>query len=203
MSRVTHVEILVEEESMEAALREFLPRVLPPVTFEIYRHQGKGDLLKKLPSRLAAYRRWLPDNMRIIVLVDRDGEDCHELKARLESIANTARLNTRTVAGGDTYQIVNRIVIEELEAWYFGDWDAVRRAYPNVPTSVPRQARFRDPDAIRGGTWEAFEKTLKGAGYFASGLRKIECARAIAPHWEVDRNRSRSFRAFVTALTDF
>jgi hypothetical protein len=25
--------------------------------------------------------------------------------------------------------VVNRLAIEELEAWYFGDWEAVRAAY--------------------------------------------------------------------------
>lgn len=46
-----HLEILVEEPSMEAFLRELLPRMLgDKVSFEIYPFQCKGDLLSKLSS---------------------------------------------------------------------------------------------------------------------------------------------------------
>jgi hypothetical protein len=49
---VSHVEVLVEEPSMKAALRELLPRVLGDLTFQIYRYQCKNELLKRLPERL-------------------------------------------------------------------------------------------------------------------------------------------------------
>ena len=96
--------------------------------------------------------------------------------------------------------MVNRIAIEELEAWFFGDWEAVRSAYPKVPASQLQKAGFRDPDAIKGGTWEAMERVMQGAGYFGGGLRKIELARSVAAHMVAERNRSASFRAFVEAV---
>jgi len=44
-----HLELLVEEPSMEAFLRALLPRVLPAGrTFEVHAFQGKDDLLAKL-----------------------------------------------------------------------------------------------------------------------------------------------------------
>ena len=92
------------------------------------------------------------------------------------------------------------MAIEELEAWYFGDWSAVRRAYPRVSAKVPRQAKYRFPDAIKGGTWEAFERILKRAGYFRTGLRKIEAARAVAEHMDPERNSSPSFCSLKSAL---
>jgi hypothetical protein len=98
--------------------------------------------------------------------------------------------------------VVNRIAIEELEAWYFGDWRAVRAAYPKVPRNAPQQASFRHPDDIAGGTWEAFERVLQGAGYFGQGLRKVEAARTIAPHLVPRRNTSPSFRALRDALQE-
>ena len=49
---VAHLEILVEEDSMEAALRELLPKLAGDMSFAIHRHQGKADLLRKLPKRL-------------------------------------------------------------------------------------------------------------------------------------------------------
>jgi hypothetical protein len=97
--------------------------------------------------------------------------------------------------------VINRIVVEELEAWYFGDWQAVRSAFPSVPESIPRQAGYRIPDEIRGGTWERFEQVLKRAGYFSTGLRKLECAKAVARHMRPERNGSRSFQAFLEALS--
>ena len=111
----------------------------------------------------------------------------------LDQAAAEARLLSRSDAGERPWQVVNRIVIEELEAWYFGDWDAVRAAYPRVRPNIPRQARYRDPDAIQGGTWEAFERLLKRHGYFTTGLRKVEAARAVATHIDPARNSSRSF----------
>lgn len=199
---VSHVEVLVEEPSMEAALRALLPRVLGEMSFEVYPYQCKDDLLRKLPSRLRGYAAWLPDDYRVVVVVDRDDDDCRELKQRLERWVADAGLLSRSMAGGRPYQVVNRLAIEELEAWYFGDWGAVQSAYPNVPHTVPLKAKYRDPDAIAGGTWEAFERVLQRAGYLKTGLRKIEAARAIAEHWQVPRNRSHSFGAFCDVLRE-
>lgn len=202
MMAVSHVEVLVEEPSMEAALRVLLPRVLGDLTFEVYPYQCKDELLKRLPDRLRGYSAWLPDDYRIAVVVDRDNNDCHELKRQLEQMASAADLRTRTSACGGPYQMVNRLAVEELEAWYFGDWDAVREAYPKVPESIPNQAKYRDPDAIAGGTWEAFQRVLQRAGYYQTGLRKIEAARAVAEHWKPQVNRSHSFRLFRDVLQE-
>ncbi len=51
-----HLELLVEEPSMEAFLRALLPRLLPQDrTFEVHPFQGKSDLLGKLEARLRGY----------------------------------------------------------------------------------------------------------------------------------------------------
>ena len=196
---VAHIEVLVEERSMEAALRVFLPRVVGRLTFQIHPFRGKDDLMAKLPKRLRGYGMWLPEDWRVVVLVDRDDDDCLCLKLHLETIAWEAGLQTRGASLDGRYAVATRLAIEELEAWYFGDWIAVRAAYPRVPEGVPRKAAFRDPDSI-GDTWEQFEKVLQRARYFTGGLRKIEAARAIAAHWDPDRNVSESFRAFRAVL---
>jgi hypothetical protein len=136
------------------------------------------------------------------VVVDRDDDDCDELKARLEKMAVDARLATRSKAGGRPYVVVNRLAIEELEAWYFGDWEAVRASYPRVPATIPSQARYRDPDAVAGGTWEELERVLQKAGYFKIGLAKIEAAKAIAANMAPGRNSSRSFQVLRDALAE-
>ena len=188
---------------MEAFLRKVLPRLLPTsCTFAIHAFQGKPDLLAKLHRRLRGYAQWLPPNWRVFVIVDRDRDDCRTLKHQLEDVASRAELMTRSQAGSCHWQVVNRIAIEELEAWYFGDWDAVQSAYPRVSASVPKQAGYRNPDAIRGGTWEAFERVLKRGGYFKTGLRRIETARAVAACFEPSRSRSRSFARFRDAVIE-
>jgi hypothetical protein len=198
-----HLELLVEEPSMEAFLRALLPRLLPQDrTFEVHPFQGKSDLLGKLEQRLRGYAAWLPADWRIVVVVDRDDEDCRVLKRQLESIARRAGLSTRTRAGNAAWQLVNRIAIEELEAWFFGDWAAVRSAYPRASVNVPRRQGFRDPDAIAGGTWEAFEHVMQAHGYFKGGLTKIEAARAIGAHIDPARTSSHSFRTFSTAISE-
>lgn len=65
-------------------------------------------------------------------------------------------------------------------------------AYPKVSKNIPNRAKYRDPDAIRN-TWEAFEGILKRSGYFTTGLRKVEAARAVGALADPMRNRSQSF----------
>lgn len=198
-----HLEILVEEPSMEAFLRGFVPRVLGQrVTFQIVSFQGKSDLLCQLSARLRAYAAWIPSSHRIVVVVDRDDDDCRALKRRIEACCTDAALPSRSAVGDRSWRIVTRLAIEELEAWYFGDWQAVRKVYPRVKATVPASAPFRNPDAIQGGTWEAFERVLKNAGYFRGGLRKIEIARQLGAVIDPDQNNSPSFRSFVAALRE-
>jgi hypothetical protein len=199
---VEHIEVLAEELSMEAFLRAMLPRILRNVTFEVYPHQGKHDLLKHLPARLQGYSRWLPTSWRIVVVMDRDNDDCKELKARMEKVASDAGLATRSTGLGGGYRVINRLAIEELEAWYFGDWHAVRTAYPRVAEGVPNKPKYRNPDGIAGGTWEAFERILQRAGYFKGGLGKIEAARTIGRYIDPQVNTSSSFQAFRDAVQD-
>lgn len=186
---------------MEAFLAGSLPSLLPVgVTWVLHVYQGKFDLLRKLPSRLAGYKAWLPADRRIVVLVDRDDDDPMALKSSLEALAQAAGLTTKTSCGTDVWQCANRIAVEELEAWFFGDWEAVRSVYPRVSATQRSKAGFRDPDDIAGGTWEALERLLKNAGYFKEGLRKVELATEVARTFDPDRCTSTSFRQFRAAL---
>jgi hypothetical protein len=196
-----HIEFFVEERSAEAALLNLLPKIVGNrATWAIHPFGGKMDLLCKLPSRLRAYARWMPSDRRLVVLVDEDRQDCRRLKRKLEEAAWNARLGTPAHPLDGRWTVINRMAIEELEAWYFGDWEAVRQAYPHVPETITRQAPYRNPDAIKGGTWEALERVLIRAGYYAGGMPKTETAREISLHMNPDRNRSRSFNLFVRTL---
>ena len=197
----SHFEFLVEEPSMEAFLGAWLPRFLPHhCTFGIFPHRGKHALLRRLGNRLRGYANWMPPEYRIVVVVDRDKDDCEELKLRLEQICASAGLRSRRAAGGPEWQVATRIAVEELEAWYFGDWPAVRAAYPRVPAQIPHRVARQDPDAIPGGTWEAFERVLQRYGHFKQGLAKVQAATDIGQHVDPARNRSHSFAVFRDAI---
>jgi hypothetical protein len=201
--RAEHLEFLVEEPSMEAFLTAILPNLFGDrSTFTIHVYQGKSDLLSKLAARLRGYAKWLPDNMRIVVMVDQDDSDCRVLKQRLEADAEAAGLSTRAGTGTSVWQVVNRIAVEELEAWFFGEWAGVRQAYPRASALVVSQAPYRRCDAIAGGTWEAFERIMKRYGYFGGGLRKIEAAREIGRYFNHEACMSPSFATFRDAVIE-
>lgn len=198
------LEVLVEEPSAEAALERLLPVLVPGHDFRIRVFAGKPDLLRNLPDRMRGYaRRHDRERLRILVLVDEDREECIALKERMERAAADAGLVTRSSApGGRPFTVLNRVVVEELEAWYLGDLDALRIGYPQLPPSLDRRRRFRDPDAVPGGTAEALLRELQRAGYFRGleRLPKVQLARQVAPHMRPGRNRSHSFTVFAEGL---
>ncbi len=157
-----------------------------------------------MPDRFKGYKQWLQwllDDFRIVVLIDEDREDCIKLKQKLEDIAVDVGLVTKTAAGTDRpFQVLNRLVIEELEAWFFGDVEAICAAYPRISPSLAQQAKYRNPDAVKGGTWEALERELKKKGYHPGGLNKLMAAREISQHMNPERNSSHSFQVFRDAL---
>ena len=190
-----HLEILVEEPSAEAALGKLLPKILGETpSFRIHVFSGKKDLLRKLPQRLRGYKKWLPPEYRILILVDQDRENCHQLKQRLNRVIQEAGLMYRL-------QILTRIAIEELEAWFLGDFEAIRSAFPRIPANLDRKAAYRDPDGIRG-SWETLERLLQRVGYYRNGMPKIEAARVIASHMDTTRNRSHSFQVFLRGVRE-
>jgi Domain of unknown function (DUF4276) len=195
-----NLEVLVEEPSAARALRVLLPKIIPDTPFEIRTLYGKDQLLKELPGRLRSYAGWVGQaQTKIVVVVDRDDDDCVELKSRLERLAIDAGLTTCSRSSGPA-TVLNRIVIEELEAWFLGDVEALRGAYPRVQASLGQQARYRDPDAITGGTSEALHRVLRKHGYFVKGFNKLQVAGKVALHMDVESNRSRSFQVFRDGL---
>lgn len=197
-----HVDFHVEEPSAEEALRRLLPQIVRNrATYKIIDHRSKERLLRMLPQRLRAYAdRVVREDLRIVVLVDRDDDDCLALKGRLEEVARLAGLRTKTVAGTGAFHVVNRVAVEELEAWFFGDVAAICATYPRVPASLAQKASFRNPDAIRGGTWEALHRILKKHGYLGEVYPKKKIAEEIASKMNPTLNRSHSFRCFVEGI---
>lgn len=196
------IEFLLEEQSAEEALKHLLPRLLGQrAQWKLINLGSKYKLLKALPQRLAAYRQRIEqgENLRIVVLLDRDADNCKALKRKLEETARGAGLasKTRPDAQG-RFHVVNRIVIEELESWFIGDPAALRQAFPSLPKIDETRGIFRNPD--NGGSWEALHRFLKKHGIFKSSYPKIDAARRIASKLDIQANRSRSFRVFVDGV---
>lgn len=200
-----HIEFQVEEASMEVALENIAPKIIKGrATFRIINYRSKSGLLKNIPSRLRGYHsrfRNPNENMRIIIIIDEDRSSCHELKTRLEDHAKKSGLYTKTSPDSNGfYSVVNRIVVEELEAWFFGDNEALKKSYPRLPKNLHLKSRYRNPDSIKGGTWEALNRELKKAGYYKSYFPKMEVAKKISSAMCPSRNRSKSFQVFHLGL---
>lgn len=201
---VREIQIHVEEPSMEAFLDALLPRLLPlGVLWRPINYGSKQQLLERLPQRLAGYANYDPAyRLKVLILVDRDADDCVALKSRLEAMCLESGLASKTrPAAGGAFDVVNRIVIEELEAWFFGDPDALQAAWPGTGRTA-RRAAYREPDAVKGGTHEAMLRMLKASGHLrdADRLPKIEVARTMGGILIPERNRSSSFQHFWTGL---
>ena len=85
------IEFFLEEPSAEVALKAILPKIISDnVSRYFYVFRGKHHLLGNLSSRLKSYRHGMRDDLRIMVLIDEDRQDCLKLKATLEKIAREA-----------------------------------------------------------------------------------------------------------------
>ena len=198
---MSRLEVLVEEPSAEAALRHLLPKLIPgAVRWKIVNLGSKPRLLKKLEARLRAYRVRVEhgEDVRILVLVDRDDDDCLALKRRLASSAARAGLSTRPRPdGAGRVRVVNRVVVEELESWFLGDPAALRLAFSSLPAANPGSPPFRSPER---GDWKTLHRYLRKHRIYRGHYPKIDAARRIASKMDVTMNRSPSFRQFRAGL---
>lgn len=174
---------LTEEESMNLALRELLPRIRPAAhEFQHWlaiAHQGKADLDRSFPRKL---RAWQEPNARFCILRDNDGADCATLKQEL-----LARIP------GNAPATTIRLVCQELESWFLGDLDAVCAAFPSASRRASfRSIQSRDPDTLTN----ASELLKELTGTAAKRIRSQQIAR----HLDPARNRSKSFEVFVRTL---
>lgn len=134
------------------------------------------------------------------MLTDEDRQDCRQLKQKLDQAALAAGLSTKSSSKGGRFTVLNRIAIEELEAWYLGDPAALSSTFKGVSPHFAGKRAYRDPDAIAGGTWEALERLLQKAGYYHGGLAKVEVARIMSTRIDTTRNTSRSFQRFIAGI---
>lgn len=161
-----------------------MPRLFPGwvdgLHFLCIPHEGKSDLDRSIPRKLAAWR--IPGD-RFVIVRDNDNANCIDVKARLQALC----------AQGGQPQTLIRLVCQELESWYLGDLAALAVAFeqPKVDTPALRK-RFANPD-----DWQKPSVEVKR---LAPAFQKSSGARAMARHLNSASNRSRSLQVFVAGV---
>ena len=206
-----HFEILVEDASGKIALESILGKILGPNvqdhTYRIIPYKGIGRIPKNLRGTTDPQKRILLDQLprllrgygksfqnsaaAVVVVVDLDDKDCQVFKQELLNILNNCNPQPTTLF---------RIAIEEGEAWLLGDSNAVKAAYPYAKNQI---LNTYVQDSVCG-TWEKLadavypggSQKLKQLGWPYTGQAKCEWAKKIAPHLDVDVNKSKSFQVF-------
>jgi hypothetical protein len=89
------------------------------------------------------------------------------------------------------------IAIEEFEAWYLGDLDAIRSAYPRAKSAV-LNGYINDSicdtwELLADAVYTGGHKALSKKGSQEVGKQKSIWAKEISPHMDVSRNISPSF----------
>jgi len=131
---------------MEFFLRAWLSRILPAgCSFEVHAYRGKSDLLGNLESRLRAYATWLPPEARVIVIVDRDDDECRALKKRLGGAVSIAGLTTRSKSGEKPWKVATRIGDRRTRGWYLATGKRLEKHIPASPQPYPTKLRTATP----------------------------------------------------------
>lgn len=208
-----HIEFLVEDSSGARLLQHLVPKLTEhggtSITYRIHSYKGIGKipsndsfsttdarkriLLNRLPAILKGYAK-TPGIDAIVVLVDSDRKDCSRFLKELQSIASmSGHPNT-----------LFRIAIEEVEAWYLGDHEAIKAAYGKARLHL---LKGYDQDSVCG-TWELLadivhpggSAAIKRRGWPLPGQLKHEWAENIGPFLCEDRNVSPSFKKFCEGV---
>jgi len=201
-----HIEVLVEDASGAKLLDAVLPRLIgkqgEPHTWRIHGYKGVGRIPKNLNKHADAAKRFLLDQLprllrgygqtpgidAVLVVLDSDGNDCKVFLAELRSLLSACDPAPNTLF---------RLAIEEMEAWYLGDREALLAAYPRAKSDV--LGRYQQ-DSICD-TWELLadaiypggSKAIKKTGWPLPGQVKAEWAERIGPLLDPQRNQSPSF----------
>lgn len=208
-----HIEFLVEDSSGEKLLAQLLPRILGEQgelhTWRLKAYKGIGRipagltakadpakrmLLDQLPRLLQGYGK-TPGIDAVVVVLDTDRRNCKDFLQELTALAQGCNPAPRTLF---------RLAVEEMEAWYLGDREALLKAYPRAKREVLE--RYVQDSVC--GTWELLADAvhaggvvaIKKAGWPLPGQIKHQWAEKIGPFMSLDDNASPSFGKFRDGL---
>lgn len=174
----------LEEKSAKECLSALMPKLLEgrtDIEFRCITFDGKCDLDKNLERCI---RYWRAPDTCFVVIRDQDAGDCRKIKKAIKE---------KCKAAGRPDTLI-RIACRELEAFYMGDINAVRQAFPRC-TASPTAKKFRNPDGI-GAPAEELRKITNGE------YQKIGGSRKISPLLKLDgSNRSQSFNTLIRGIT--
>ena len=172
----------LEGPSEKEMLLGLLPKILPAdmdVRYLVFR--GKQDLEKNLVHRM---RGWQQSNSVFVVMRDQDAGKCHHIKAELKDLCKES---------GKSGWLV-RIACREMESFFLGDLAAVEKGFRlNNLQRRQHSKKFRDPDVLANPAIELMK--LTGKRY-----DKLSGSRSIAPHLNLERNKSHSFNVLVAGI---
>jgi hypothetical protein len=171
----------LEERSAEVFLAAVLPQLLPAdVSYRCVVFEGKSDLEKLLVKRMKGYRN---RDARFLILRDQDLGDCRKIKDGLLDKCDEA---------GQPKAVV-RIACHELESWYLADLAAVETGLARKGLrQLQLKRKYRAPDSLPYPSKELVR--------LAPSYQKIAGARLIAPHLDLENQRSSSFACFIKAV---
>lgn len=208
-----HLEMLVEDSSGAELISALLPAVIGPLgephTWRVHPYKGIGRLpaglavrpdpakralLDQLPRLLAGYGK-TPGIDAVVIVLDTDKRDCKKFLKELKVLVRKCNPAPNTLF---------RLAIEETEAWFLGDRQAILKAYPRAKKDV--LARYQQDSICE--TWELLADAIHAggsskileAGWPLPGQLKHEWVRQIAPRMDVEGNLSPSFRKFRDGL---
>jgi len=212
-----HFEILVEDQSGKKALEILIPKIIGGVhTFTVHAYKGIGRVPKNMRDTHDASNRILMDNLP--KLLKGYGKTQAGRRGYLEAVILVCDLDNKclTTFLEDLDKVLNAcnprpvvrfcIAIEEGEAWFLGDLQAVKAAYPKADDAV---LNSYTNDSICG-TWEKLadavypggSSSLSERGWQAIGSEKAKWADTITPYMIVANNLSPSFRFFSNKLQE-
>ena len=205
-----HFEFLTEDQSSGKAMEILIPKMLgDDITYRVHPYKGIGHIPKGLTPKSDANKRILLDQLPrllngygrnphcgiIVIICDLDDNNKEQFLSELRGVLDACVQKPKALFC---------LAIEEFEAWYLGDMDAVRKAYPKAKNRILNEYKN---DSICG-TWELLadavykggHRALAKKGWMGVGEQKSIWAETISPHMDVNANKSPSFKEMCNDL---
>jgi hypothetical protein len=207
-----HFEFLVEDQSGEKAMKILAPKILGNEDdFRIHSYRGIGHIPKGLKPKTDANKRMLLDQLPrllngygrtpysgvVVVICDLDDKNQQQFMSELNDILNACVKKPNALFC---------LAVEEFEAWYLGDLNAVLMAYPkadkNILGSYINDSICGTWELLADAVYEGGQKALTKKGRMEIGRQKSIWAEIITPHMNAEENKSPSIQSMYAKLMD-